>query len=75
MVDTDLAIADIRPRSIRELQYNSDTGVGILPVEGALSYVAHNGFCSGESASYQRILSDFKTMVEAGASVDCNGCR
>lgn len=69
LVDTDLAIADIRPRSIRELQYNSDTGVGILPVEGALSYVAHNGFCSGESASYQRILSDFKTMVEAGASV------
>ena len=69
LVDTDLAIADIRPRSIRELQYNPDTGVGILPVEGALSYVAHNGFCSGESASYQRILSDFKTMVEAGASV------
>lgn len=69
LVDTDLAIADIRPRTIRELQYNQDTGVGILPVEGALSYVAHNGFCSGESASYQRILSDFKTMVEAGASV------
>ena len=69
LVGTDLAIADIRPRSIRELQYNPDTGVGILPVEGALSYVAHNGFCSGESASYQRILSDFKTMVEAGASV------
>lgn len=69
LVDTDLAIADIRPRSIRELQYNPDTGVGILPVEGALSYVAHNGFCSGESASYQRILSDFKTMVEAGASI------
>lgn len=69
LVDTDLAIADIRPRSIRELQYNSDTGVGILPVEGALSYVAHTGWCSGESASYQRILSDFKTMIEAGASV------
>lgn len=69
LVDTDLAIADIRPRTIRELQYNQDTGVGILPVEGALSYVAHTGWCSGESASYQRILSDFKTMIEAGASV------
>jgi capsid assembly protease len=69
LADTGLAIADIRPRSIRELQYNSDTGVGILPVEGALSYVAHTGWCSGESASYQRILSDFKTMIEAGASV------
>lgn len=69
LVDTDLSIADIRPRSIRELQYNPDTGVGILPVEGALSYVAHTGWCSGESASYQRILSDFKTMIEAGASV------
>ena len=69
LVDTDLAIAEIRPRTIRELQYNPDTGVGILPVEGALSYVAHTGWCSGESASYQRILSDFKTMIEAGASV------
>ena len=69
LVDTNLAISEIRPRTIRELQYNPDTGVGILPVEGALSYVAHNGICSGESASYQRILSDFKTMVEAGASV------
>lgn len=67
LVDTKLAVADIQPRSIRELQYNSDTATGIIPVEGALSYIAHNGFCSGESASYQRILSDFQTMIEAGA--------
>lgn len=68
-LEPQLAIADVRPRSLERLQYNTDTKVGIIPVEGSLSYVAYNGLCSGESASYQRILSDFKTMADAGAKV------
>lgn len=68
-LEPQLAIVDVRPRSLERLQYNTDTKVGIIPVEGSLSYVAYNGLCSGESASYQRILSDFKTMADAGAKV------
>lgn len=55
--------------SIEELSYNPDTKVGFLTVDGPLTYVPHYALCQGEASSYQRLLSDFGTMVAAGAKV------
>jgi signal peptide peptidase SppA len=65
--DKELSLEAPRQRPLSNLQYNTDTKVGIIPIDGTLSYVAMDSWCGGESASYQRILSDFQTMVDAGA--------
>jgi ClpP class serine protease len=67
--DEQLSLSDQRTKPLERLSYNADTKVGLVPVDGALSYVAHVGMCSGESASYKGILADVTTLVSAGAKV------
>lgn len=55
--------------SIKDLNYNEDTKVGFIEIDGPLTYVPHYALCAGESASYQRILADATTMLESGAKV------
>lgn len=65
----DLALNYKRVKRLDRLQYNEDTQVGVIPVEGVLSYVAFEAMCEGENVSYQAILSDAETMLKAGAKI------
>lgn len=54
-------------KSIDNMQYNADTGVGIIEVSGPLTYVEYEAVCGEANASYQGIESQFDTMAKAGA--------
>lgn len=51
----------------RELNYNPDTGIGIIPIEGALTYLEYQGMCGEEGTSYQGIKAQARQMLKAGA--------
>ena len=51
----------------RELNYNPDTGIGIIPVDGALTYLEYQGMCGEEGTSYQGIKAQARQMLKAGA--------
>ena len=52
---------------IEDLQYNEDTGVGILPITGMLTY-EESDYWWMDTTSYKSLLEDTKTMIEAGAT-------
>lgn len=53
--------------TIDDLQYNADTGVGILPITGMLTY-EDSGYWWMDTTSYKSLLDNAKTMFEAGAT-------
>ena len=62
-------MAIIAPEKVdaKDLEYNQDTGVGIIPVHGPLTYIQYSGWCGERPASYQGIRNDVSSMIEAGA--------
>lgn len=63
----ELAVTGSPYQGERYLQYNDDTQVGIISIEGPLTYLAHRALCQGESTSYQKIKEEFDELVEVGA--------
>lgn len=62
----------------RDLQYNPDTKVGMIVIDGPLTYLEFQGWCGEQNASYQRIESEFVQMIDKGAktivmSIDSGG--
>lgn len=51
----------------KELQYNQDTRVGIISVDGPLTYIEYAAVCGEEPSSYQSIESQFDQLIDAGA--------
>lgn len=67
--DSDISadIGQVKWKSdIEDLQYNAETGVGILPVVGLLTY-EESGYWWMDTTSYKSLLSDTEVMIEAGA--------
>lgn len=50
-----------------ELLYNEDTKVGIISIEGPLTYLHYKGICGESGPSYEMIKSQFDQMVKLGA--------
>lgn len=63
----EMAIEGGRKRDKEELQFNEDTKVGVIPIQGALSYVEYYGMCGEMGCSYQGIQARFDALVSAGA--------
>lgn len=66
-VDVQLAVNGGRKRQVEELCFNQDTGVGVLSIDGPLTYLEYEPMCGSTPSSYQRLTSEFKAMVKAGA--------
>lgn len=65
--EAELASYGSNTKSKRVPQYNSESKVGVVPVDGPLTYVAYSGMCGEEGCSYQQIKEDFDILVEQGA--------
>lgn len=63
----ELAISGGRERQAKELGYDSTTGIGLLSIDGPLTYLEYSPMCGAEPSSYQRLTSEFKALVDAGA--------
>ncbi len=71
----EFAISGGRTRDKNEVTYNPDTGMGIISIDGPLTYVEYQGICGEESASYQQIKEEFDAMLGLGAKTvvfDCD---
>lgn len=71
----ELAISGGRKRDKDGVTYNPDTGMGIISIDGPLTYVEYQGMCGEESASYQQIKEEFDAMLSLGAKTvvfDCD---
>ncbi len=65
--DVEASLGEPRYKSdIEDLQYNSETSVGILPVVGLLTYEECKYWWMN-TTSYKSLLSDAETMIDAGA--------
>lgn len=72
----DFAITASVNKGERYLAYNEDTKVGVISVDGPLTYISYNGICGEEGCSYQQINESFDQLAEAGATtivLDCDG--
>ena len=67
--EVQLAISGGKKRRPDEVAYNVDTGVGVISVDGPLTYVEYQGICGEQNASYQQIKEEFDTMLSMGAKV------
>lgn len=65
----ELAVSGGRERKVQELAYNQDTGVGILSIDGPLTYLEYEPMCGDVPTSYQKLESEMKAMAKAGAKV------
>lgn len=71
----ELAITGGRKRDKNDVTYNPDTGMGIISIDGPLTYVEYQGICGEESASYQQIKEEFDAMLGLGVKTvvfDCD---
>lgn len=60
------------------VEYNSDTGIGIISIDGSLTYLTYRGICGDAGISYKGIKAQFDYLVEQGAKIilldqDSNG--
>jgi len=67
--DVQLALSGGYKRKPEDVAYNVDTGVGVVSVDGPLTYVEYQGICGEQNASYQQIKEEFDTMLSMGAKV------
>lgn len=67
-VDEELSVGGYTPRPIEDLEYNPDTGVGVLNVSGLLvdKYDWYLSYFFG-ATSYEELVTDTQTMLDAGA--------
>jgi signal peptide peptidase SppA len=54
-------------KSTKELAYNPDTKVGVLAIQGPLTYLQHDAVCSEPAVSYSQLQNEFDMMIKAGA--------
>lgn len=66
-IQVELAIAGGRERKSEELCYMPETGVGVLSIDGPLTYLEYEPMCGAAPSSYQRLTAEFSAMVKAGA--------
>ncbi|MNQ55502.1 putative protease SohB [compost metagenome] len=64
----ELAIQGGSKRSKDDVTYNPDTGMGVICIDGPLTYIEYQGLCGESNASYQQIKEEFDTMLSLGAS-------
>jgi len=62
-----MAVLESLPTEKRELHYNPDTKIGIVDINGPLTYVQHYGLCGPSGPSYQAIRDEVGQMIAAGA--------
>lgn len=60
------------------VDFNQDTGIGIISIDGSLTYLSYVGLCGDVGISYKKIKAEFDYLVKAGAKVivfdqDSNG--
>lgn len=67
-IDEEMFTEGYTPRPIEDLEYNADTGVGVLNVSGLLvdKYDWYLSYFFG-ATSYEELVADTRTMLEAGA--------
>lgn len=63
----ELAVTGGRKRDKDDITYNSDTGMGVISVDGPLTYIEYQGLCGEHNASYQQIKEEFDAMLALGA--------
>lgn len=64
----EMAVAGGRERDARSLAYNPDTRIGLLAIEGPLTYLEYEPMCGAEPTSYQKLESEAAAMLKAGAT-------
>ena len=62
-----LAVLDTLTPKSRGLNYNPDTKIGYVSMEGPLTYLQYYGLCGPSGPSYQTIRDEVDQMLEAGA--------
>jgi signal peptide peptidase SppA len=63
----ELAVNGGRERKAEELSYNPDTKVGLLSIDGPLTYLEYEPMCGVAPSSYQRLSAEFSALVNSGA--------
>jgi signal peptide peptidase SppA len=68
-IEVEMAVAGGRHRRMEELCYNPDTRTGVLTIDGPLTYLEYTPMCAAEPTSYQRLETEARTMLQAGAKI------
>lgn len=63
----ELALNNKARETKKELIYNSDTKVGIVELQGPLTYMHYEPICGDSPTSYQSLVADFETLLAQGA--------
>lgn len=66
-VEEEMYSSSYEPKPIEELHYNPDTGIGVIEVSGYLVNKWEWWLKYVDATSYEQILADMQTMLEAGA--------
>lgn len=56
-----------RKQKKRSVSYNEDTKMGMLSIEGPLTYKEYEAMCGETNASYQQLEAEFDTLLSNGA--------
>lgn len=51
----------------RNVQYVAETQVGVISVNGPLTYIEYEAMCGEQNSSYQQIVDDFDKLCSMGA--------
>lgn len=62
-----LAIKGGRKRKPEDLAYNEDTGVGVLSIDGPLTYLEYEPVCGASPTSYQQLEKEMQALAAIGA--------
>ena len=65
----ELAISGGKKRDKDDITYNPDTGMGVISVDGPLTYIEYQGVCGEQNASYQQIKEEFDAMLSLGVKL------
>lgn len=65
--DLDFAVTDNKKTNDSKLSFDSEKGIGIVPVTGALTYVDANAICGDGGTSYKSILRNTQELLNLGA--------
>lgn len=62
-----LAVLESLPEGERDVHYNSDTKIGIVDINGPLTYIQYYGMCGPSGPSYQAIRDEVGQLIASGA--------
>lgn len=65
--EVEMALNNGAMTSERQLTYNADTKVGIVELQGPLTYLHYQPMCGDAPTSYQSLVADFDTLLSQGA--------